>query len=145
MLQLHYLQAGICRVKWSWSSHFRRFANVLAHSRRCCIGAFTGAWDVIFRWIRTVRSKANRFQVYSTVAAADRKWCVKRLKSTELSSESRNPSRKHVRHTRNQRGKLLPMCFRQGEKLSEWTRLAWKSPNPSKKNTSSSLRRYTIK
>ena len=44
-------------------------------------------------------------------------WRVQRLKLTGPPSDSRDPSRKHVRHTGNRRGKLPQVCGSHLEKL----------------------------
>jgi len=61
-------------VGWGWSSRFRPFANVKGRSWRCRFWAFPNSWNAVFRWISSVRRKANRFQAFSTVASVDRKW-----------------------------------------------------------------------
>ena len=115
---------GRCGVRWSnWSSHFRRFANVVAQSQRRRFRAVNGVWDAVFRWILTARrirlidsKRIQRWRQQNGSGLPDRPLAGP-------SADNRHPSRKHVSHTRNCGGKLLPVCFRLGGKRSEWTGL----------------------
>ena len=59
-------------------------------------------------------------QVHGVAKLSFFEHCNEMLKSTGPPTDSRDPSKKLVRHTRNRRRKQLPVCFHHGGKrLSE--------------------------
>ena len=88
---------------WSWSSHFRRFANVVAHSRggavserdSQCVGRGFSMNSDCLTYSKTIPGVFHGSGNWLKVVFRTGSWCVQRLKSTGPPSDSRHPPKKH--------------------------------------------------